>query len=87
MDSITYHSDEQVQAMLDKFDEVSTSDNTAITGSSQSIIFDCDCGCQKVEYFYGPLHKKCEKYFVRLCQKHEIKIDHDKETITLKGIR
>lgn len=86
MNSITYHSDEQVQAMLNKFDEVSTSDNTAITGSSQSIEFACDCGCQKVEHFYGPFHKKCERYFVSLCKQHEITFDDDKETTTPKGI-
>ena len=77
MNSATYNSDEQVQAMLDKFNEISNKDNTKITPLSTSIQFVCNCGCQMVEHFSGPFYKKNEKYYVNLCHKHEITFSND----------
>lgn len=77
MNSVAYHSDEQVQAMLDKFNEVSNKDNTKINPLSTSIQFVCDCGCQMVEHFCGPFYKKCERYYVNLCHKHKITFSND----------
>lgn len=79
MNSIQYHSDEQVQAMLDKFNEVSNKDNTKITPLSTSIQFVCDCGCQMVKHFSGPFYKKCERYYVNLCHEHEITLNNETE--------
>jgi hypothetical protein len=72
MNSTTYNRDNEVQMMLDKFDQVSTKDNTTIIALSTSIQFKCKCGCMKVEQFAGPFHKKHEKYFVELCDNHKL---------------
>lgn len=77
MNSVSYHSDEQVQAMLDKFEQISNKDNTKITPLSTLIQLVCDCGCQMVEHFSGPFFKKCERYYVNLCHKHEITFSND----------
>lgn len=74
MNSVANHTDEKVQKMLDKFDEVSNGSNTKITPLSTSIQFKCDCGCTKVEHFAGPFHHLCEKYYIELCQQHEINL-------------
>lgn len=78
MNSVTFNTDEQVQMLLDRFDEVSNKDNTAIVPLSTSIQFKCKCGCEKIQHFAGPFHKKHERYFVELCPKHEL----DKNTLT-----
>ncbi len=72
MNSTTYNKDNEVQMMLDRFDQVSTKDNTTIIPLSTSIKFMCKCGCMKVEHFAGPFYKKHEKYFVKLCDNHKL---------------
>lgn len=74
MNSVANNTDEEVQKMLDKFDEVSNRNNTKITQLSTSIQFECDCGCIKVQHFASPFHRLCEKYYIELCEQHEIKL-------------
>ena len=75
MNSVTFNTDEQVQMLLDRFDEVSNKDNTAIVPLSTSIQFKCKCGCEKVQHFAGPFQRKHERYFVELCPEHKLDIE------------
>lgn len=75
MNSVSYHSDEQVQAMLDRFDKVSYKNKTTVITHSTSIEFRCECGCMKVEHFAVSCKVPYKHYYVELCSQHSIKLD------------
>ena len=68
MNSVTFNTDEQVQMLLDRFDEVSNKDNTAIVPLSTSIQFKCKCGCEKVQHFAGPFQKSTKGTLLSFAQ-------------------
>ena len=76
MNSIRHHTNDEIRLMLNRFDEVSNKDNTSVDWQSTSIELKCNCGCVKVEHFNVPVNTLCKRYFIRLCPKHEIKLNH-----------
>lgn len=74
------------EKMLSRFEQISTKENVSeIKPLSTSIQIDCKCGCRMVEHFgFGkptpPMHH--EKYFVQLCNKHELSEEEIKCNVT-----
>lgn len=64
----------QSEKLLARFETISCKENVkAIKPLSTSIQIDCKCGCKMVEHLgLAQNAKHYQKYFVQLCDKHEL---------------